>query len=594
MNKSFSVFTFLVLILPIITSDASAATGGNYWEKSVTRSSNLALRIQQLKAKSKAKTTRSSLNIPTTKQPIVSTTKKRTSFTNTRRIYPVSTTKTDTRSTLNIRIRQTQISKPITEIDDEAIQVFSLGFSHIGSVSRTDFKPALLVEKVAFRLIDNTGAVADPTNFSLVTEDQDFDFDKDGKVVIDFSNFRLANGESKSVDIGIKIENPDIFPRINGSFRVRLDSATASNESTFTQIPVKLNGPSISKFVTLYPRTGTSGNPVLVSTPDTIYSRTLSAGEKATVLGIKLGASYDDMILRKITVHNLQGRSIDSWVNKINLINYNSGKTIASTRFINGAATFNINNSRVQINRNSRVHLGFEVELNSTLKTSQDTQFQLSLDSSDVEVWGIGTGREVPSSQKTVNFDSQPFFVAHNGGKGGISHSSNQPQLFATTSLNSVYRFKVTNSGSHEFSLKRISMDVYPSGMAFAGGGSSDFALMESVNGNESRNTRFTSTFTGGNRVQFDAQNEIYIPARSEREFALRVALQNTGGSRSVAVKLLGDDALYKGTSSTLQSHAVNFIWSDHSGGPHTSGSADWFSGYLFPGLPSDLYLNKQ
>jgi len=597
MKKALSVFVFLGLMSPFFNIQTSSANADDYWKYQKTISSkysNLYLRIKKLKEKAEA--ARSQNTAPT--YPKTTTQNQENlqqKIQTNRRVFPVKTiTQKDTQSTLRLSITRIPITKPISEITDQSIPVFSLGFAHTGPVNRTDFKPAINVNKVAFRLIDNTGAVANPSDFSLVVAGEDFNFERDGKVVINFNNFRLANGESKALDVAVKVENPDIFPRINGSFRVRVDSASASVESSYKNIPVSLYGPSISNFVTLYPRSGTTGTPILASTPEIISSRTLSAGEKATVLGIKLGASYDDMILKKITVRNLHGNSIDSWVNRINLINYNTGQTVGSTRFINGEANFNLTNNKIQINRNSRVHLGFQVELSSTLNTGTNTQFQLSLNSSDIEVWGIGSGREVPNSQKVVNFDSQPFFVTQNGGSGGIYHSSNQPQLVATGRLNNIYQFEIKNNGSREFSIGRITMNVTPNGLNFAGGGSSDFALYESVNGHETRRSNFTTNFLGGNTVQFDTQSEIYISPRSTREFALRVALDNTNASnKSVTIKILGDSTLKVGTLPSVRSSGANFIWSDHSGRPHVSGSTDWLSGYLFPGLPTDAYRNQ-
>ncbi len=597
MKKYISVFIFLFLFSPFLNIQISSANIGSYWDYSKqgnSRYSSLYLRIKKLKEKSKAKKiNKSSSSLRRTTSRIKTNFKKR--IRPNRRIFPVKITQKNTQSTLKLKSTKIPITKPINEISDKIIPIFRLGFAHIGAVSRTDFKPAINVNKIAFRLIDNTGVVADPSDFSLVINNQTFDFERDGKVIINFNNFRLANGESKAVDVFVKVTNPDTFPRINGSFRVRIDSASASVESTFESIPVSLSGPSISNFITLYPRSGTSGTPILVSTPDKIWSRTLAAGEKATVLGLKLGASYDDMILKKITIKNIYGNSIDSWVNKINLINYNTGQTISSTRFINGKASFNITNRKIQINRNSKIHLGFEIQLNSTLNLNQNTKFQLSLNSSDIEVWGIGSGREVPSSQKIIDFDSQPFFITQSGGSNtGISHSDNQPQLIANEYLNTVYRFEIKNKGSREFSVGRITLNVIPNGLTFTGGGDSDFALYESFNGHETRRSNFTTNYLGGNIVRFDAQNEIYISPHSTREFSLKVSLRNTNSSnKSIIIKILGDSSLQMGTLSSLKSSNANFIWSDHSGRPHVSGSADWLSGYLFPGLPTSAYKNE-
>ncbi len=231
----------------------------------------------------------------------------------------------------------------------------------------------------------------------------------------------------------------------------------------------------------------------------------------------------------------------------------------------------------------------------SGLTLIQNTQFRLLIDPSDVEVWGIGSGREVPSNQKTITLDSQTFFVTQGGGNAGIQPSANQPSLFATGNLSNVYRFKITNNGNQEISIGRFTMEIYPSGMDFISLGSGNFALFESFGGHDARKSSFNTQVIGSKTVRFDAQNEIYIPARGSREFSLRVALKNTSGSnRSIAIKILGDETLSKGTLASMKAGGANFVWSDQSGGPHTSTSADWFSGYLFPGLPTDTFVNRQ
>lgn len=610
MKKIISVFIFIALVAPFPTIETTHANVQNYWNISkIKQKTSIAERIRKLKSTSRARPARSRQSTRNRTYNRYQTYRNpsranRTNFTNqvrsNRIIQPtkkfVSRTSNHAQI-LKISSRPIAINQPISEISGKIIPLFQLGFQHPKPYRSSDFIPAINVDKLSFRLIDNTGIVADASLFSLVVGTHTFQFERKGSVVIDFSSFRLASGESRSIEVGIKANNPDNLPQLNGSFRVRLDAATATKESTFAHIDSKLYGPSISKFITLYPRSGTSGTPVLAGTPQTIFSRTLSAGETATVLGFKLGASYDDMIVRKINVKNIHGSSIDSWVNRVNLINYNNNTTVASTRFVNGVAKFNILQNKIQIPRNSKVHLGIEVELNSTLNTSQNTQFKLDIQSDDIEVVGIGSGREVPNSQKAITLDSQPFFVTQAGGgsAGGIVSLSEQPPLFATGTPNSVYRFKVVNNGSREFSVSRFTMAVYPNGMALAGGGVNDFGLYRSHNGHEFNNSDFTTTLVGTNTVRFDAQNEIYVPARGSAEFSLRVALDNASGSkRSIGIKLLGDTGLQKGTLDSVRSSGTNFIWSDHSGAPHVSGSADWISGYLFPGLPSQVFVNKQ
>ncbi len=612
MQKIISVFISIAILTPLFYNEVIYASRKYYWSQpQIRQKTNIAERIRKLRSKSRIKPAQSNQlthgqtyhRYKIYRNPSVL---NRRNFAkhirSNRKVYPTRNFKPVTISnqkpTLKISSRPIPINKPISKISDQVIPLFELNFQNPKPYRTTQFIPAISVDKMAFQLIDNAGIISDASLFSLVIGHHEFPFERNGKVVIDFSSFRLAGGKSRSIEIGIKANDPDNLPRLNGSFRVRIEAASATKESTSIKVPAKLYGPSISKFITLYPRPETSGNPVLAGTPQTIFSRTLSAGEKATVLGFKLGATYDDMVVRKINVRNVYGNSIDSWVNRVNLINYNNNTTVASTRFVNGVAKFNILQNKIQIPRNSKVHLGIEVELSSTLNTSQNTKFKLDIQTDDIEVVGIGSGREVPNSQKVITLDAQPFFVTQAGGgnTGGIVSLSDQPPLFATGVPEPVYRFKIVNNGNREFSLSRFTLSLYPNGLNFVGGGVNDFKLLRALNGHEINGLEFNTTLIGSNTVRFDAQNEIYIPAHQSAEFSLRVALVNAGNvdKRSLGIKILGDESLHKGTLSSVRASGANFIWSDHSGAPHVDGSADWISGYLFPGLPTQIFVNKQ
>lgn len=521
---------------------------------------------------------------------------KRTTSTSTTTSNTYTNQSNSGESYLNVSVTPKQLSKAINQVSNATIPLFTVGFSHPRVRNSNTFAEAIQVDEMKFRILDNTGIVRDPEDLALVIDGTSYRFDPSGYLTIDFNNFRLAAGSSQGLDVDIRIDDPNNVPNIDGSFRVRLDSVTAYKESSFNKVPSQVRGQNVSGYIAFQPHVSNSGTGTTIAgTSSTIFGKTLSAGERAPVLGLKFGASFDDLLLREIKVRNTFGNSVDSWVRALHLVNNKTGRTVESTRFINGVATFNLNGQdQIQINRNDQAHLVFEAEMASDIRTNtQNTQFKLEINPSDVEIWGLGSGREVPNSQKLFSFDSETFFVTQAGGSGGFVSSSNQPTLIPTNNLQSVYRFNLVNNGAQEFSLGRLTLGVFPNGVSFTNGTSADFKLIRTINGNIV-NSPFTAQYLGNNQVRFDANSEIIIDRNSSAEFTLQVSLNNESGDDALGVQLLGDSTLSKGTFSGLKAGSSNFIWSDHSGFPHTNTSNDWFSGYLFPGLPSNTFVNKR
>jgi hypothetical protein len=499
---------------------------------------------------------------------------------------------------LSLRIAPHPITKTITEIDGQATTLFTLGFQHSNSSSRsTQFIPAYQVDKIGFQFIDNSGNIDDYYEaLSLVIGDEDFRFDSDGRVTVDLKNLRISAGQSKSIEVGVRIADPDEFPLRNSSFRLRINGVNAYQENTNRLLPVRASGSAISEYVTLHPHVTVypGGSTSVTTSRVPIYGKNLSGGDAEVLLALKLRANYDDLTVRNLRVSNRFGSSIDSLHTKVELINYQTGQIVDTSRFINGTAEFSLPSRSVLIDRGTQLTLGIKVYFKSSIDTSQ--QIQLTIRPEDVEVWGIGSGQELSSAAKDLDVDSEIFSITQNAG-GGVSNSNEQPHFFPTGEKNSVYWFDVHNNGRGEISLGRLTLKVYPNGVNLVGGGqTSDFALHEVFSGREQNQSAFSTTVLDPQTVRFDATNEIYIPGGSSRTFALRVALEGSGSSDgdSVGIKILGDENLRTGTLNSVRSSGANFIWSDHSGAPHTTGSDDWLSGYLFPGVPTQVFVNKR
>ncbi|MCK5461241.1 hypothetical protein KAI58_04620 [Candidatus Gracilibacteria bacterium] len=585
---TFTVFLFLFTFLPQQIEVVEAASTFDYWS--------------YWKKKYAGKTLNRTFWRNSTRRIIPSTQNRTTSLTPTLgyTTYRTSQYTNSSESYIKMRVNPERLINSITEINETPIRIFQIGFFH-GGGTRSDFTEAARIENLQFKMIDNSGSVQDFSDFSLVvdgetmTDSQEFDFNKDGQVTLSFNNLRLAREESQSLEFSVKVRDPDLLPHTKNSFRVRVENLVVRGESSRKTITTTISGRTVSDFVSFDPIPTSSGVSTIAGTPTTIHSKILSAGEKAYVLSLNLGANYDDFRLESVIVENDYGNSIDSWVSKINLVNFSTGEIVESTKFINGKAKFSLNSDGIRINRNQQVFLGFEVVLASTIRTDTiNTQFKLDIAPSDMVIFGIGGGSYLPDSQKFVTVDSKTFFVVQNAG-GGVSSSLYQPSFVSNGQLSQMYKFKIRNSGSRSISLGRVALDVFLSGVEFPGGGSvDDFELWEMYQGRIAPSSSFSTTSTSGSTVAFDTLKEIYISGNSEKEFVLKMALDNISGNDkhdSYNIKILGDNTLKKGTLSFVRGQGASFIWSDHSGSPHATGSGDWFSGYLFPGLPTNSFV---
>ncbi len=525
--------------------------------------------------------------------------------TSTYRVYPTNRTTTTTQATssVNVTVNPITLRQDINNITSEAVDLFNIGLSNPAS-SSSSFVAAAQVSQMKFQITDNTGVVSDFSDFDLVVEDQSFQFERTGYITLKFNNLRLAAGESRSLDVQIKLNDPDNFSRLPGSFRVKLTDIEAQAEGSVQALTTKISGKTVSDYVVLNPVGSVSGGATDGSasvTPVFVSGRALGSGDKAVVLSAILKASLDDFLIEKLTVRNTFGSNVDSLIQEVRLINQSTGKLLSTKQFTNGVAVFDLSrNNEIYIGRNNEVNLVFEVLVRDNIPSNiTENRLELSFNDSDIEIFGIGSGQAVPDSRKNFNVDAETFTVTQGGGGstavGGVSFSASQPSFVSNGNLEQLVRFQLRNSGTKGMSVGRIAIQAFPSGVEFSGGISTDDAqLVRVVNGFQEYSSGFTTVSASGNTFVFDAGSELYMSGGSVQEFALKLKLDNTGAnddSDSVSFKILGDSSFAKGTLSTLRASGANYIWSDQSASPHSVSSGDWYSGYLVNGIPTNNYV---
>lgn len=544
-----------------------------------------------------------------TSAPRVSNSTRSTRYNTNRRTsnYQIYSTNRNSRAVSANAVKATvtpiTLRQDINDITNAPVDLFQIGLSYPGG-SSTTFSPAAQIRQMQFKIQDNSGAVSDFSDFDLLVEDQNFQFEQNGYITLDFGNLRLARGESRALNVQIRLNDPDSFARLPGSFRVKLNDISATQEGSVQGIETQITGRTVSDYVVLNPTPSVSGggaNGTASGSPVFIAGRALGAGEKATVLSARLEASKDDFLIERVTVHNAYGSNIDSLVQEVRLLNLNTGQTLSTKRFTGGSATFDLSSqNQVFIARNNEVTLAFEVLVRDNLPSSMpDNRIELGFAASDIDVFGIGAGQNVPNSSKNFNLDSETFTVNQGGGGtavGGINFSATQPSFVSNGSLDQIVRFQVRNAGSGGMSLGRITVQALPAGVEYTGGISLDDAkLVRVLGGFQEYSSGFNTTAASSSTFTFDTSSEVYLAPGEVQEYGLKLRLSNIGDysdSDSVAVKILGDSSFLNATTLAGQrGNNANFIWSDQSGSPHGVTSSDWLSGYLVSGLPTNNFV---
>jgi hypothetical protein len=468
----------------------------------------------------------------------------------------------------------------------------------------TNYTEPLKLETLTFQMYSHTGIADDPRNFALLLEEiegQEFEFDRNGNVTLRFTNARLARGEDFVFYVSLRVDDPDNTPHINGSLRVRVLDATARTEQSLSSVSPVITGTPLSDQIAFTPVARTTGNTVLSGIPTTqIFGRMLSGGETAAVLALNFEAAYDDMLIEEITVRDtLSDYAIDSFVEKITVKENGTGRTLGWGRFSRGKARIHFSRP-IQVPRNNEARIYFEVQLSNRINVmGQNTEFKLNVDPSDVEVYGIGSGKNIPNGNKNFSFQSEKFLVVDSGGSMKISASGAQPDGFTAQEWSEpIYRFFIHNPSDDDISIGRLSFEIRPMGVQFPNGISvDDFELKRVIENREVNGTDFVPVSISGNTVVFDTPTEFLLYRHNMAEFTLKAKLENTGkisDNDSVSTRILGDSSLAKGTLANVRSGGTNFIWSDHSGRPHTTGSEDWLSGYLVRGLTTNFSVLRR
>ncbi len=511
---------------------------------------------------------------------------------------------------LGVSVISAEQSQPIATIDKTPIRVFQLGVNNKSTVRKNSFVEALKLDTMTFQMFSNTGIAADPRMFELGVSETSgngeptyFQFNRNGKVTLKFNNARVAKGEGIELGIDVRVENTVNTPRIPGAFKLRLLRATASTEQGGIRVTPQIVKNSLSENIAFTPgaAVSTGETPIVGTTSSSteIFGKIVSASERIFALALNFEAHYDDMVIEKITVHNeIAGNDIDKYVDNVYLIDTVSGQSLGQAKFTQGTATFRLF-SPFRVNREQERHIGFKVQIEDRVDTGRyDTRFRLGVLPSDVVVRGIGSGRTLPDSYKNFTTDTHTFLAVQSGGGVKIEPSSVQPKGFSTTeNMERIYQFKISNPDVKEISIGRLSLDVRLSGMDFSGGRSADdFELKEMEGGREISGEAFVPTMGSGNTIIFDTGTELRIPRHGEMEFALKAKLVDivSGNSDmdSVLIQILGDSTLTTGKLETIRANNAQFIWSDHSGRPHTLDSTDWLSGYKISGLPTSTTRN--
>jgi hypothetical protein len=492
-------------------------------------------------------------------------------------------------------------TKDIYEITNSPVNIFKLGVKNSGKSSSSKLPTSVLLDKAEFQLFSKNGIFQENSRdfLLIVNDDKEFQFDSNGKVTLQFNNARLAEGGSLDLNIAIKVDDPNQVPHTNGSTKLRLVKITAYQENSRDFIPVIVRGNRVSKRISYKPNpvvTGGGSSTIVSTSGSSIYGDIVLAGEEKFVLATSFNAAYDDLAIRKITVrNNLTGNLIDSQIDSIQLINLSTGELLKTSRFTNGEARFLLS-PRVIVGRGNRTKLGFKIFVRKNPRNNGDRRFKLELFPADVVVESMSNGNELPDSHKNFNVDSKTFVIMES--KLEVAPSTSQPNdiLIGTGSPERAYEFNISNNSRDSAELGRISLNVYPNGLDFHGGGISvdDFELVK-LYGNNVESVA-TNISISGSKVTFDFINPESFYQNYTGKFGLNIALDESGTSNNndgVSVQLLGDSGYINNNLAGVRGSGANFIWSDESASPHSANSNDWFSGYKAK-IPSNSVFIKR
>ncbi len=499
-------------------------------------------------------------------------------------------------TTAVVSVRSLRQRQAVKIIDQAEIPLFRLGVSHRKNYKTTDFLQAANLKRMRWSILDSEGTLTDDlTQFSLVVNGGSFPFEEDGTVNLYLPEYRLSVGETKAFDIGLRIQDSSRLPHLPGTLQIQLESIMFGTETGKKEIPVVIRGNKVSQKIVFDPVPIVNAASVFAGYSHQIYGRSLSAGEEEFVLAVNFQAHYDDFVIDSLTVtEQLSGGDVDHFIDRIQAVDLKTGQVVDESRFLNGRAHFDLSTS-IFVPRNGERRIGFRVRVEDSVRVGTlNTNFKLNLLTSGVDVRGLGSGKEVPESQKNFSVQADTFFVT--GGQITLRPAQNNFSLAVTDNLAPIYRFVIENGGARDVSLGRISFHVRLGGLKLTGDGvPDDLAIRRVINGNEVSLVEFDSLGMTGDIVHFDALNEVLVPRKSRAEYVLKARLSEKGtasNNDSVGVQILGDSSRQVGRLSQVRTGSTRFVWSDHSGRPHSTSSEDWMSGYFVDGLPTNTVVN--
>ena len=499
-------------------------------------------------------------------------------------------------STLKIQATPIKQSRAISSVNKTVIPVFEIGVFAQRNKNDQLAPETIILKKIKFDIIENSGLVDDFSNFQLDVNGQKVAFEDDGNVTVQMKNARIPQDQSLGLEVNINVIDPEQIPHIPGSMRLRVIGAEAYVEQTDEKARIRILGQRMSEQISWDPVPHATEDSSFVGRVSQIFGENLSAGSEAFVLAVNFQAHFDDLLIEELIVtDSLSDNSIGNWTRKLQAVDALTGKVLGETRFLRGKARFRLRPAFF-IGRGSQGKIAFKIFLNDKIDvTTQTPRFKLDVLPENVAVRGLGSGRLLSNSNKNFSSQAQDFLVTNSAIE--IESSLSQPTPVAITgSAEPVYKFKIKNTGRKEVSLARISMQTNLSGANYIGGISADdFELKLAHEGNEITDIApFVSSISGSNTVIFDAIDEFTIERNQEQEFILKIALQKiTSGTGTLSVSFLGDSTFASGTLSGLRSAGSNFIWSDHSTSLHSVANKDFLSGYRVKGLPGRSFVNR-
>ncbi len=500
---------------------------------------------------------------------------------------------------ITVSARPIRLNRNILKINETPTDVFELGFFNRNRRNDNIYQEPILIDKATFSIVDNRDISDKYQHLLLTFEDQAFRFDSDGNVTLPFKNLRLAAGDNRSLKVGIKIDDPANAPSTLGSLRLRLEEVTGQLESRGKTRAIIVYGTSISELIAFNPIPKANKKAhFLGNKTGKIYGKMLSTGSEEFVLAVGFRASFDDFFIQKIAITDvLSKNSIDTFVEKIEAIDLETGRPFDAVKFTGGVARFKFPKP-ILVERKHPRRIGFKVYLKDQIYANhQNTQFRLTVNPSDIIVTSRSNGINLSDSNKIFTLENETFTIANTAPKLIFPTKQTRPLSF-TGKKELVHSLDFTSHGGNS-SIARISFQVFPNKLAFAGGISADdFELVELDN---TRNRQIkplpSNNSLTGNLLRFDLVNPVDIHERETYHFGLKIALQNTPTltkQDGITFRIPADNDHLLGTLDEIRASQAHFIWSDQSARPHSQKSADWRNGNQIPGIPTQSVTYKR